>query len=72
MNNDVMIFPTVVGSRIGPLVLGLEPTTYLQTFDQTSPTFQHVCSALDLLLFGSMMFCLPICLLVQKYINESQ
>ena len=72
INIHVTVIPMKIDSGIGPLVLGLESATDLQTLDQTSPTFQYIRSAFDFLLFGSMMFCLPVCLLSQqKHQRES-
>jgi len=75
-DNDLLFFrgisidiPVNVGPRIGPLVLSLESATDLQTFDQTSPAFQHIRLAFDLLLFGSMVFCLPVRLIDQQNAN---
>lgn len=66
-----MIIPMEVGSNIGPLILGLESATDLQTLDQASPTFQHIRLAFALLLFGTVMFSLPVCLFSQpKGISE--
>ena len=57
--------PMEVGARIGPLVLSLESATDLQTFDQTGPAFQYIRPAFDLLLFGPVVLCLPVCLFDQ-------
>jgi hypothetical protein len=65
LNIRVAVIPMKVYTGIGPLVLGLESTTDLQTLDQTGPTFQYIRSAFALLLFGPMMFCLPVSLLIK-------
>jgi hypothetical protein len=55
-----------VGSHIAPLVLGLEPAADLQTLDQTSPALQCIRAPFNLLLFGPIVFHLPVRLLEQQ------
>ena len=55
--------PNKAGYSISPLILSLESAADLQTLDQAGPTFQYIRSAFDLFLFGSMVLCLPVCLL---------